>query len=334
MLLIDNCSRKDPAMNLALEEFLVRRFQGAEAALLFYVNEASVVIGRNQIPCVEIDLQEAQSRHIKVVRRMSGGGAVYHDGGNLNFSLIQSRNDRPFPSPTEVLEPVLEVLQAMGLAATLNDRHDIMMDDKKVTGTAQYRTQRTCLTHGTLLISADLEVLQRILASDSNVTFYRGRRSIHSTVANLAHYRSGLTPAELREALLHTFAVHYGELRPTSLLPDDWAVIGEMAQDKYGSWGWTFGHAPEFHLRRVADLPWGRCEAVLRIQRGLIVRIDLRLPAGAPPRLTQLPEALEGHRYRPDSLAAAATSAGWDRFLPGLSNTVSRWLCPSFFGWH
>ena len=116
MLLIDTQSVGDPAMNLALEEVLMRRFEGGEPLLLFYVNAPAVVIGRNQVPYVEANMQQVMRRRATVVRRMSGGGAVYHDPGNLNFGLLQGRGGDPFPSPGDAVKAGLEQSESVGPA--------------------------------------------------------------------------------------------------------------------------------------------------------------------------------------------------------------------------
>ena len=330
MHLIDNLSYSDPAVNLALEEFLMGRFRGGETVLLFYVNDPAVVIGRNQIPYVEVNLQQVRRRLIPVVRRISGGGAVYHGPGNLNFSLIQARGAEPFPSAGDALRPVLGSLKALGLPAILNARHDILLDGMKVTGTAQYRAQGKCLTHGTLLVSADLDRLQRMLTCDSDVPFFRGRVSVRSPVTNLTLLRPGLTIAEVRVALIQSFAAFHGRVTPVALASADWSAIRNLAQAKYRSWDWVVGRSPEFSIRRRARLPWGWCEALIRIRRGIVTRLDVTAPDTAPPALAKLATNLVGSRYHPDAVAEAIQPAG---LAPAVSGPVADWLCASFCWW-
>ena len=330
MHLIDNLSYSDPAVNLALEEFLMGRFRGGETVLLFYVNDPAVVIGRNQIPYVEVNLEQVQRRQVAVVRRISGGGAVYHGPGNLNFSLIQARGAEPFPSPGDAVRPVLESLKALGLPAILNGRHDILLDGMKVTGTAQYRAQGKCLTHGTLLVSADLDRLQGILTCDSEVPFYRGRSSVRSPVTNLTHFRPGLTTAEVRDALIPSFAAFHGSVTPVALGPADWSVIHNLARSKYGSWDWAVGRSPEFSIRRRARLPWGGCEALIRIRRGIVTQLDVTAPDTAPPALAKLATNLIGSRYHPDAVAEAVQAVGLAPEVSVMSSPVTDWLYASF----
>jgi lipoate-protein ligase A len=327
MLLIDTQSVRDPAMNLALEEVLMRRFQGGEPLLFFYVNDPAVVIGRNQVPYVEANMQHVMRWRATVVRRMSGGGAVYHDPGNLNFGLLQGRGADPFPSPGDAVRPVLNSLKALGLPAELNARHDILVDGMKVTGTAQYRAQRKCLTHGTLLVSADLDRLQQVLASDSDVPVCRGRGSVRSPVGNLIRYRPDLTIAAVRAALIQSFAAYHGPVMPVVPDPADWSAARELARSKYRSWEWTVGRAPEFQLRRQARLPWGRSEALMQIRHGRVARIALTLPQGAPAVLSQVAAHLEGRRYHPGVVARAVQAVGLAQGMSEISAPVADWLC-------
>lgn len=329
MQMIDNLSHRDPAVNLALEEFLMGRFRGGETVLLFYINDPAVVIGRNQIPHVEVNLQQASRGQVAVVRRISGGGAVYHGPGNLNFSLIQACGAAPFPSPGEAVRPVLDGLKALGLSARLNARHDILLKGKKVTGTAQYRAQGKCLTHGTLLVSADLDRLQRMLKSDSEVLFSRGRSSERSPVTNLIRYRPALTTAKVRVALIQSFAALHGRVTSVALTPTDWSQIQDLAQSKYRSWDWTVGRSPEFSIRRRARFPWGWCEALIRIRRGIVTQLDLTAPEGAPSALAQLAADLKGCRYHPEEVAEAVQAVGLGPKRSAMSCPVADWLCAS-----
>lgn len=329
MQLIDNQAYRDPAVNLALEEFLVQRFTVDEAILLFYINDPTVVIGRNQIPFVEVNLQKMWRQKAAVVRRISGGGAVYHGPGNLNFCLIKSRGKAPYPSPGDALRPVLSGLGALGLAARLNERHAILVDGKKITGSAQFRARRKCLTHGTLLVSADLEELQTMLAPDSEVAFFHGTRSVRDPVTNLNRYRPQLTMDALRNTLRQSFADVHGPIRKVALAPEDWAAIHHRAHAKYRSWDWNVGRSPLFTIRRRARLPWGWCEASITTKRGIVTHIETHSPEGAPRHLTSLSAALEGCRYHPDAVLAALNAAGGAQ-RTSASGEMADWLCPRY----
>jgi lipoate-protein ligase A len=330
---VDDAGHGDPAINLALEEYLMRRSPIDADILLFYVNDQAVVIGRNQVPFAEVGLQALQRRRTTLVRRISGGGAVYHDVGNLNFSWIQTCRNDPFPSPTEALAPVRQGLLALGLPVHLNARHDILLKDRKITGVAQYRTKDKCMTHGTLLVSADLEALAELLQPDADLPISRGRRSVPSQVTNITRHRPSLTIADLKDALLQAFAALHGPLRPLSIEESVWAEIHQTARAKYRSWDWTVGRSPKFAMRRRAALAWGACEAVIHIQHGIITRVETTLPIRAPSALTALAEHLRGERYHPAAVGRRVRAALTSLDVSSEWRRLAEWLCPSWAGW-
>ena len=333
MRLVDIRSHRDPAVNLALEEVLLERYSGPEPLLVFYVNQPAVVIGRNQIPFLELNLDQVLRQNVAVVRRISGGGTVYHEPGNLNFSLIHPQGAGSFPSAGEAVRPVVESLNTLGLPARVNRQHDILLKERKITGTAQYRARGNCLTHGTLLVSADLDCLRSILVSDSEIPFSRGRASVRSPVTNVTDYRSDLTIEALRAALTRSFAAIHGTPEPVILSGQDWAEIQRMARSKYDSWAWTVGQSPEFKIRREAMLPWGRCEGLMHTKRGVVIGVELEIPEDAPAGMFRLARRLEGCRYHPDDVLAAAQAAGFEQEAPDTLKRVAAWLCPPTRWW-
>ena len=165
--------------NLALEQQLL---EGSEGVVLLYVNDPAVVVGRNQTIEAEVDCAYCKEHDIPVVRRLSGGGTVYHDGGNLNYAIICNSPERPLDR--DYTEPIVWVLQRLGVAASAGSRGEIMVDDAKISGSASMVRRGRVLFHGTLLFDADLEILNSTLRGDTTLT-HKGVRSVHSKVANL-----------------------------------------------------------------------------------------------------------------------------------------------------
>jgi len=327
MLLIDNRSEKNVAVNLALEELLMGFPSGGEAILLLYVNAPAVVIGRNQIPHVEANLQQLQQQRVALARRLSGGGTVYHDSGNVNFSLIETRRKRPFASSGEAVRPVLACLRGLGLPVQMNKRYDLLLKGMKITGTAQYRAQGKCLTHGTLLVSANLKRMRALLAPDSDVPFSRGRSSVPSPVTNVIEFQPELTVDKVCRALIPAFATVHGRAKPLKLPAADWPEVRRLAASKYCAWEWSVGRSPEFKIRRKAVFAWGPCEALIRVRRGIVIGVDLLLPDGAPPELGLLRRGLEGRCYRPDDVAVGIRETGLPEHVSGAATLFSEWLC-------
>ena len=188
MIFVNNGGSTDPRYNLALEEYVLRtRFPGQEC-LLFYVNEPSIIIGRNQNTIEEIDPDAVESRGIHVVRRISGGGAVYHDLGNLNFSFLSPYTMGRFNRYEEFTRPVVAALRGMGVPAELGGRNDIAVDGRKISGNAQFVSGDRMFSHGTLLLDSDLTVLSQVLTPKPGKVESKGHRSVRSRVANISEF--------------------------------------------------------------------------------------------------------------------------------------------------
>src|SRR5690554_2341039 len=155
MIFIDNEGNNDPHLNLALEEYIVRNFKDKDY-LLFYINEPSIIIGRNQNTLEEINQSYVEENGIHVVRRISGGGAVYHDLGNLNFSFITNYDKKSLNNFRKFTEPIINVLQSLEVNAELKGRNDIVADGRKISGNAQFSTAKRMFSHGTLLFDSNL----------------------------------------------------------------------------------------------------------------------------------------------------------------------------------
>ena len=155
MLFVSNNNNHDPAINLALEEYIFRQLP-ENNYLLFYINEPSIIIGKNQNTLEEINADYVKEKGIHVVRRMSGGGAVYHDLGNLNFSFIMKDDGSSFHNFKKFTEPVVKVLQQLGVDAELSGRNDIQVGEQKISGNAQFHSRGKIISHGTLLFNSDM----------------------------------------------------------------------------------------------------------------------------------------------------------------------------------
>lgn len=157
MLFIDNQKNYDPRINLAIEEYALKHLDINETYLLFYINEPSIIIGKNQNTIEEINTKYVEDQQIHVVRRLSGGGAVYHDKGNLNFSFITKDDGNSFHNFKKFTEPVVEALKKLGVNAELSGRNDLMAEGRKISGNAQFSTKGRMFSHGTLLFDSEIE---------------------------------------------------------------------------------------------------------------------------------------------------------------------------------
>ncbi len=295
--LIDNRDGHDPFLNLALEEYCVRTCGPDDRFLLLYVNDPVVVIGKHQNPFREADHAFLKQNNIALVRRISGGGAVYHDNGNLNFSLIARFDRRQFGRFDAYYQPIVEFLQQLGLPACLTAKRDIMVNGAKISGNARFTDMKTMLCHGTLLFNADLPVLARVLASDTPIEHAQGSRSVRSRVANIqALAARTLTHSDFKSGLLAALTAPCGALTPLQPTPAQWRAIRHLSRIKYESWDWNYGKTPDFTVRQV--LRAGGPAARIHVRKGRFAAIEWDT-SGPPPAANKLWQQWRGRHFDP-----------------------------------
>lgn len=314
MLFVDNKGITDPRTNLALEEFLLRHVAEKEPLLLFYVNEPSVIIGRNQNTIEEIDPDYVAAQGIHVVRRLSGGGAVYHDLGNLNFSFVTDGKD-DLHNFAKFTDPVVACLRSMGVPAELRGRSDIFVEGRKVSGNAQYATAGRMFSHGTLLFDTDLGEMLRAINPRRIAIESKAVHSVRSVVANLRELLPHeMTIGDLKAALLHGI---FGEgTIPALALGDDaWEQIGRIAAGRYAQWGWNYGRSPQFNVQKSARFPIGKVDARIDVEEGRIKAIRLFGDFSGQLDVAGLEAHLIGVPYDRERLTAALSEVDLDEYL-------------------
>lgn len=255
--------------NLALEEHLLRSRPEGNYVLLWQ-SANTVVIGRHQNLPEEINLPYAEERGIAVVRRSTGGGAVYHDAGNLNFSFIGPAARSVEVAMQHFTRPVVEALNSLGVPAELSGRNDIMAGEKKISGNAQMLLGGRMLHHGTLLYDSELSVLAGVLKVRPEKFISKSAKSVRSRVGNIVEFlKKPLTVNEFAAYLLERFGSAAGA-RPLELSPADEAAIARLRADKYECWDWNHGRSPVSGLVRLRKFPGGMLEARLDIRAGRI----------------------------------------------------------------
>jgi lipoate-protein ligase A len=281
--LLEPTGARDPAESAALEEFCVRRLPGKDDLLLLYVNSPAVVIGRHQVPPAEADLSFLKRRGIPLVRRLSGGGAVFHDTGNINFAFVTGYDRAGFLRYDRFLTPVIEVLCRLGAPARFQPPNAISVDGKKFSGNAQFTDMRRMLTHGTLLFSADLDTLTRALSTGTPIRGSRGVASAPSPVTNLqSHLAEASDMDAFQNRFRHLLAERLGGLEPFSLSAEQEEEIDALAA-RYRSWEWTWGRTPRFVAEH--SLPPEGIRLRLTVEGGIVREVepidaDGALPSG------------------------------------------------------
>ncbi|MPQ25318.1 lipoate--protein ligase LplJ [Bacillus paralicheniformis] len=271
MLFIDNQNITDPRINLAIEEYCLKHLDPEETYLLFYINQPSIIIGKNQNTIEEINTKYVDENGIIVVRRLSGGGAVYHDLGNLNFSFITKDDGNSFHNFKKFTEPVVEALKRLGVDAELSGRNDLMANGRKISGNAQFSTKGRMFSHGTLLFDSEIEHVVSALKVKKDKIESKGIKSIRSRVANISEFLDQkMTTVEFRSMLLRYIFDTEGEIPEYKLTEKDWKIINQISKERYQNWDWNYGKSPKFNLQHSKRFQVGSVDIRLEVQKGVI----------------------------------------------------------------
>jgi lipoate-protein ligase A len=308
MIFIENEGHTNPRLNLALEEYALRNFSSETDYLLFYINEPSIIIGRSQNTIEEIHQEYVEKNNIHVVRRISGGGAVYHDFGNLNFSFITNHDVKSLNNFKKFTAPVISALSKIGVEAELKGRNDILVNDKKISGTAQFSTGKRMISHGTLLFNTDLAEVANALQVKRSKIISKGHKSVRSRVANISEFIHKSLSIEDFRALLLTGL--YEEMEPFEtyhLTAEEWKAVHALKEEKYDSWDWNYGRSPKFNIQHSKRFPIGEIDVRLFVEKGYLTEFKIFGDFFGKEPLENLENLLMGVKYDKEEISRKLT---------------------------
>ena len=267
MLLINN-TNTNAYFNLAMEEYFLKNTN--EDIFLLWQNENSIIVGKNQNTLSEINYDYVKENNIKVVRRLSGGGAVFHDLGNINFTFI-SCNDNSFSDFKKFTMPIVEALKELNVHAEFSGRNDLLIDGQKFSGNAQYNYKNKVMHHGTLLFSSEINDLSNALKVKPSKFQGKSVKSVKSRVTNISsHLDKKMTVLEFKDYLMDFINKRDENSHFYELNDKDVESINKLVEEKYSTWEWNFGHSPKYSLYNEVKYPGGNVEFSLDVHDGLI----------------------------------------------------------------
>lgn len=321
MIYIINKSNK-PDFNIALEEYCFKNLTQFDKIFILWINEPSIIVGKNQNTLAEINEKYITENGIHVVRRISGGGAVYHDLNNLNYTIIsnKSKDSRNFDFKA-FSEPVIQALRDLGVEAEFTGRNDITIDGKKICGNAQAYLDGRVMHHGCLLFDVDLSVLSKALETSKDVIDSKGVKSVRSRVVNILPYlQKEITINQFSDRILNHMKGKFPEMKEYTLSDEEMQTIEKNRAEKFGNWNWNFGSNPIAEIIRERRYPGGKTQLFINTKNGVIKDVLFYGTFfGVKSDLTQVQNLLKGVKYTPEEVKKTLSTTDTTLYFAGFT---------------
>ncbi len=310
-------NNNDPRYNLALEEYALKYLDTEEDIILLWQNEPSIIIGRNQNTIEEINSTYVKEHNINVVRRISGGGAVYHDFGNLNFTFITNNLKDNLNNYKKFSTPVVNALQSLGVPAEFSGRNDIIVEGKKFSGNAQSYHKNRMFQHGTILYDANLDMVSKVLQVHLDKIESKGIKSNRSRVTNIKPYlKEEMDIKEFSNYLLKFFlGTNDIESKTYKLNNEELAIIQKLKEDKYDTWEWNYGESPQFEVVRGKRYTGGKITFSLNVKDGLIEECKINGDFLGKKDIKDLEVLLTGLKYQEDFIKSKLETLNLEEYF-------------------
>ncbi|MDV3429453.1 MAG: lipoate--protein ligase [Bacillota bacterium] len=307
----------DPYFNLACEEYLLKSFD--EEFFMLWRNSPCVVIGKTQNALSEINREYVKENNITIVRRLSGGGAVFHDLGNINFTFISSKKES-FNDFKRFTMPIIDALNNLGINAEFSGRNDLTIDDKKFSGNAQYCYKDRVLHHGTLLFSSNVSDISKSLKVNEKKFEGKAVKSVKSRVTNISsHLKSKMEVTEFIEFLMNYVLNSMDNSKSYQLTSDDINKIEKLKSEKYSTYEWNFGTSPKYSFRNEMKYAGGLIEFNCNVEKGFIKEAKFFGDFFGRFDVSDVEKALIGILYTEDDLRSTLLKLNLDNYFYNIS---------------
>ncbi|MBA3924750.1 lipoate--protein ligase [Listeria rustica] len=316
MIYIDTKDCLDQTENFAIEEFALRHLEANETYVMFYRMHPTVIVGKNQNTLAEINHAYIEAQDIPVLRRLSGGGAVYNDQGNISFSIITKDDGASFNNFERFTKPVIDALIGLGVDAKLSGRNDIEVAGRKISGNAQFSTGGRLYSHGTLLFDVNLANVEKALHVNPLKLQAKGVKSVRSRVTNIReHLCEDMDIHAFQQVLLQSI-FKTTEIPSYVFSEEDWMQIRTIQKERYQNWDWNYGKSPKFNVKNVQKFSGGLVEILFQVEKGRITTAQIFGDFFATGDIKEVENKLLGVAYTREAL---------DAFLEGVD-------VPRYFG--
>lgn len=299
----------DPAYNVALEAYAFQKLTDIDEIFILWINEPAIIIGRHQNTIQEINKEFIDKNGIHVVRRLSGGGAVYHDLNNLNYTIISNNTQEGAFDFQTFSKPVIDTLAKLGVKAEFTGRNDLEINGQKFAGNAQAYYKGRMMHHGCLLFDVDMSVLGQALKVSKDKIESKGIKSVRARVTNIVdHLSDKITVQEFGDAILAQMKEEYPEMDEYVLSDAELSEIQAMRDNQFATWDWTYGKAPEYTIERGVRYPAGKITTYANVENSTIKSVKIFGDFFGVKPVDDIEKMLEGVRYDyKDVLAALKT---------------------------
>ncbi|HGA2691979.1 TPA: lipoate--protein ligase [Streptococcus agalactiae] len=299
----------DPAYNVALEAYAFQKLTDIDEIFILWINEPAIIIGRHQNTIQEINKEFIDKNGIHVVRRLSGGGAVYHDLNNLNYTIISNNTQEGAFDFQTFSKPVIDTLAKLGVKAEFTGRNDLEINGQKFAGNAQAYYKGRMMHHGCLLFDVDMSVLGQALKVSKDKIESKGIKSVRARVTNIVdHLSDKITVQEFSYAILAQMKEEYPEMDEYVLSDAELSEIQAMRDNQFATWDWTYGKAPEYTIERGVRYPAGKITTYANVENSTIKSVKIFGDFFGVKPVDDIEKMLEGVRYDyKDVLAALKT---------------------------